>query len=69
MVANVNNDSKNVAAGLPRGVMENINKYATKPDMACKMEQPDVDSTVVPIPDASIDYDSMFLQAMSERSS
>ena len=69
MVASVNNDSKSVVVGLPRGVMENINKYATKPDMACKMEQPDVDSTVVPTPDASIDYDSMFLQAMSERSS
>ena len=67
VVASVKNTSTSVVVGLPKGVIENTNSYATKPDLACKIDHHDVDSIVVPIPDASIDYDSMFLQAMSER--
>jgi len=47
------------APGLTRGIVENLNSYSDLPD--------DRDKEHTAIPDNSIDYDSMFLQALSER--
>jgi hypothetical protein len=49
------------APGLTRGIVENLNSYSDMPD------DRDKEHTSIPIPDSSIDYDSMFLQALSER--
>jgi len=56
-----------LVASLGRGATENQNSYAIKSELPCNVDDYDTDSVAIPIPDASVDYDSMFLQAMSER--
>ena len=61
---------KNIPIGLvpnvTRGSMETPTNYVAKSELPCTMDDHDTDSVAIPISDASIDYDSMFLQAMSE---
>jgi hypothetical protein len=67
MVVGVKGVQSGLVPNLARAAMESPNSYVAKPEMSCKIDDYDTGSIAIPIPDASVDYDSMFLQAMSEQ--